>query len=119
MRRSRANRAANRGRVFSLKTARATALCGALLVLVGGCATPLTKAECNDLLNRYTEMLVAQEQRRATPREIERAKINARARAENDPRYEFVACSERVRRSQFECAMQAPDVDSLERCLTL
>lgn len=119
MRGSRANRAANRRRVFSLNAAGVTARCAALLALLSSCATPLTDVECNDLLNRYTEMLVTQQQRRATPRELEHAKINARTSAENDPRYEFVACSQRVRRSQFECAMQAPDVDALERCLTL
>jgi hypothetical protein len=110
--------------VFSLSAARSAGvasrlgLTAALMAVCTACGSAPTEAECNELLARYTELLVVQEQRRPSPREIERAKLRAQDLAARDERYPLAECPN-IRRSQLQCAMQAPDVDAMETCLTL
>jgi hypothetical protein len=80
-----------------------------------GCGRPLGDDECRQLLDRYTERLIASDRRDVTSAEQERIKLKVQSLAARDP--EFLRCSERVSRSEFDCAMSAPDVDSMERCL--
>ncbi len=89
------------------------------LVAVGGCATPLTDTECSALLDRYTERLVRDENPAANDQLIAEKQAAARQLARDDPRFEFDACASKVSRSQFECAMQANDVNSIEQCLVM
>jgi hypothetical protein len=91
----------------------------ALGALTASCAAPLEASECKQLLEHYTGLLVISEQRHASSGDIESAKFRARLVAESQPHFQFTSCSTEVRRAQFECAMNAPDVDALERCLTL
>jgi hypothetical protein len=85
--------------------------------LLAACQKPLSDTECERLLYRYTEMLVREEQPSATPEEIAHAVEQARRAAAEDPRFEMAECPQRVPRRQFECAMNAPSVDAVERCL--
>lgn len=91
----------------------------ALALLGVACRSPLTEGECDQLLDRYTEKLMLDENPKATPATIVEKQAAARLLARQDPVFEFSACARKVGRSQFECAMQAGDVDSIERCLTL
>jgi hypothetical protein len=88
-----------------------------VLLAVVGCGKPLTDAECKRLLDRYTERLVREEDPQATPEEVARALDEARRTAERDPRFEWSTCAARVRRTSYECAMNAGTVDEIERCL--
>ena len=80
-----------------------------------GCGRSPTPAECTALLDRYTEKLVGSDRPDVKPGELEKLKADARARASEDP--EFAACSRKVSRSQYECAMKAETVDRMEICL--
>lgn len=80
-----------------------------------GCAEPLTEAECVRMLDRYTELLIRSDRANAKAAEREKLKAEARAKASRDP--EFQRCPEAVSRRQYECAIDAPDVDGMERCL--
>jgi len=82
---------------------------------LAGCGRGPTPAECTALLDRYTEKLVGSDRPDVKPGELEKLKADARARAAEDP--EFAACSHKLSRSQYECAMKAPTVDSMEICL--
>jgi len=84
-------------------------------LLAGGCAKPLSPDECGQLLDRYTELLVRQERRGVSDDEVERVKLSARLRASGSS--DFAECPAKVSRSQWECAMKAPSVDEVERCL--
>ena len=96
---------------------------GLLLVVVVGmgglgvtaCGRRPSPAECTALLDRYTEKLVGSDRPDVKPGELEKLKADARARAAEDP--EFAACSRKVSRSQYECAMKAETVDRMEICL--
>lgn len=95
-----------------LRLTAAAALC---LSLSTGCGRPLDPVECNQLLDHYTELLVRQERRGISDDDVERAKQSARSKAAGSP--EFAKCSSKVSRRQWECAIKAPSVDEVERCL--
>lgn len=86
-----------------------------LASLLGGCGRPLDAGECNQLLDHYTELLVRQERRGVSDDEVERSKQSARLKAAGSS--EFSKCATKVSRRQWECAMKAPSVDEVERCL--
>lgn len=85
------------------------------VALLAGCGKRLDADECNQLLDHYTELLVRQKRRGVTDEEVERTKAAARLRAAGSS--DFAQCSNEVSRSQWECAMKAPSVDEVERCL--
>jgi hypothetical protein len=93
--------------------------CLTCLTLLGlgitACGRRPTPVECTALLDRYTEKLVGSDRPDVKPGELEQLKAAARARAAEDP--EFAACSRKVSRSQYECAMKAETVDRMEICL--
>jgi hypothetical protein len=82
---------------------------------LGGCAKPLTQTECAALLDRYTELLVRSDREGTSAGELLKLQEAARERAVRDP--DFQACSSRVSRRAFECAMAAENVDRLEQCM--
>lgn len=85
------------------------------LLGLSGCGKPLDQAECDALLERYTELLVRSDRPDTTEAELLKLKAAARARAAEDRA--FKQCSSRVSRRAFECAMAADHVDRLEQCL--
>lgn len=89
------------------------------LLLLLGCGRPLDAQECALLLDRYTEKLIRNERPQASIQFIHDKQREARELAKRDAQYEFEACPSKVSRRQYQCAMQAPDVDEMERCLTL
>jgi hypothetical protein len=84
---------------------------------LSACQKPLEIVECRRLLDRYTEMLVREEEPTATPERIAHALEQARRAADKDVRFEMAECPRRVPRRSFVCAMSAPSVDAIERCL--
>lgn len=88
-------------------------------VFAAGCGKRLSPSECESLLDHYTARLVLSETPEASPFLVAEKQKQARELAQREPRFEFEECDDRVSRRQFECAMAAPDVDSIERCLTL
>lgn len=89
-----------------------TAACAAL-----ACGRPLDDEECRRLLDRYTELLVKEEEPGAGPERVAHQQTEARSVAREDPRFEFSTCSRHVSRHSYDCAMTAPSVDAVEQCL--
>lgn len=83
--------------------------------LLVGCGQSVTEAECQELLDRYTDKQIDQARPSTTRAERMRLLRAARERAVLDP--EFRACPERLTRHQFDCAMTAHNADQIERCL--
>jgi hypothetical protein len=88
-------------------------VCG--LLSVGACGKPPTHDECDALLDHYVELLVNSDRPGTSAADLHKLKLQAREKAKLDP--EFAACSDRVSRRAFECAMSAPNADVLEQCL--
>ena len=87
----------------------------ALSVLLPGCGKPLSHAECSELLDHYVDLLAHADQPDAGAATLLHLQVQARAKAARDP--SFSQCAAHVSRSQWQCAMKAPDADTLERCL--
>ena len=92
---------------------------GATAFLGAGCSKPLSEDECDRLLDHYTEHLLRSEHRQVTPEVIVAKQAEARDLARSDPHFEFYSCADEVSREQFECAILAPSIDAIERCLVL
>ena len=100
--------------------ARSARLTAALLLansalLLAGCGKPPSHDECDALLEHYVELLVNSDRPGTSAADLHKLQGQAREKAKSDP--EFAACSERVSRRAFECAMSAPNADVLEQCL--
>ena len=76
-------------------------------------------AECTRLLDHYTELLIRQERPEASPEQVARKQEEARALGRRETLFEVGECEKHVSRRQYECAMAAPTVDDVERCLVL
>ncbi len=79
------------------------------------CARPLSADECNQLLDHYTGLLARSNNSKAHPGQVEELMAKARRKAARDP--EFSQCAAKVSRRQWTCAMKAPTVDAVEKCL--
>ena len=101
----------------STKARAALGLCAWLAIAATGCEKPLGEEECLQLLDRYTEFLVREEDPKATPQQVAHGQEAARTAARTNPAFEFSTCSRKVRRRSYECAMTATGVDAIERCL--
>ncbi len=93
----------------------AAAIAIVLPLLSSGCARPLSHDECSQLLDHYVDLLARSDRPDIKAGELLHLQVKARAEAARDPA--FASCPSHVSRSQWKCAMKAPDADSLERCL--
>jgi hypothetical protein len=84
---------------------------------VGACGRPVAEDECRTLIERYTELLVKEEEPAASPERVARVQTEVHAAAEKNPQFQLAECSKKVSRRNYECAMQAGSVDAIERCL--
>lgn len=88
-----------------------------LAMLVAGCAPgrPVTRDECDRLLERYAEQLARIERPKLPSSEQQRLLGEVRAgAAAHRP---FLACTAEVSREQMDCALGAFHPDEIERCL--
>ena len=90
------------------------ALLGSVL-LFAACGKPPSHEECDALLEHYVELLAHSDRPGTNAAELHKLQIQAREKAKDDP--EFRACSERVSRRAYDCAMNASNPDLLEQCL--
>jgi hypothetical protein len=103
--------------VLPLNWCRKGCLACAALGAAVSCQQPLTAADCGTLLDRYVELLLNSDRRDTTAAERFQMREQTRHKAASDP--EFRECPRKVTRAQFECAMQALNVDDMERCLVI
>ena len=99
--------------------ARCASLWVAALVTLPGCGKKLQLTECQALLGRYTELLVREENPGVTAEQVDGRVREAHRAAVDLEVFEFERCPDEVKRRQFDCAMEAPNVDGIERCLIL
>jgi hypothetical protein len=99
-------------------SAPATAFGAAVVATVlSGCGRPVAEEECRTLIERYSELLLKEEEPGANPERVARVQTEARTLAEKSPAFELSSCTKKVSRRSYECAMHAPSVDAIERCL--
>lgn len=91
------------------------ALCLFAILPITACASSLTPAECDHLLEHYVELLVRSDRPDVSGEELGRMKREARRKGASDPH--FRSCTREVSRKQYECAVAADSADKLEQCM--
>ena len=74
-----------------------------------------TVQQCHALVDRYVEQSLLQRDEKLRPEEL--ASAVERARGTPDHAHDAEECVHRLTRAQVGCAVAAPNVDQLERCL--
>jgi hypothetical protein len=98
-----------------LRRLRASPFVLVLATLPVGCARHATATECSALLDRYVELLVREQDPKASDAEIAKQKGLTREKASHDA--SFASCPKEVSSRELGCAMGAPNVDEFEKCL--
>jgi len=80
-----------------------------------GCERRATPEECRDLLGHYVTMLVREQNPDLSDHDLEAQVDKTRERAAAEP--SFRDCPRQIDLSELRCAMAAPNVDTLERCI--
>jgi hypothetical protein len=81
----------------------------------GACRPRATATQCDRLLDRYAQLVVTEKFPDASADliRLERERERNEARADDA----FKNCSSEVSQQEFDCAMRAPNANSLEKCL--
>ncbi len=80
-----------------------------------GCKPKASTGECDQLLDRYAELVVTERFADAGVDQIKTEREREKSEARGDDA--FKNCSSEVSHAEFECAMRAPNADALEKCL--
>jgi hypothetical protein len=82
---------------------------------LGSCVRHATASECSALLDRYVELLVREQDPKASDVEVARQKQLTREKASHDA--SFASCPKEVSSRALGCAMGSGNVDEFEKCL--
>ena len=96
---------------------RSLPLCVVALALAStmGCKPKASGAQCDQLLERYAQLVVMERFADASADQIKTEREREKSEARGDDA--FKNCSSEVSQLELECAMQAPSADALEKCL--
>lgn len=93
----------------------AVALAGIASLGPCGCKAKATASQCDQLLDRYAQLVVTEKYPDASATDIEAERVRERNEARGDDA--FKNCSSEVSRAEFECAMKASGADAFLKCL--
>ncbi len=93
----------------------AAAVVVAAAALGTACKPKATAAQCDQLVERYAQLVVTERIADASPEQIRDEQQREKTEARGDDA--FKNCSSEVSQLEFECAMRAPNADALEKCL--
>jgi hypothetical protein len=80
-----------------------------------GCKAKVSGAQCDQLLDRYAQLVVTEKYPDASAAQIEAERGRERSEARGDDA--FKNCSSEVSRAEFECAMKAATAEAFLKCL--
>jgi hypothetical protein len=87
----------------------------AALTSGAGCKPKASASECDQLLDRYAELVVTEHFADAGADQLKTEREREKSEARGDDA--FKNCSSEVSRVELDCAMRAPNADALEKCL--
>jgi hypothetical protein len=97
----------------------ALAAVAALAALAGGattgCAKKASQRQCDQLLDRFAELVVKEQLADAGAAEIAKERERERGEAQADPT--FTNCTSEVQVSEADCAMKASTSEGMIKCL--
>ena len=96
---------------------RTSPLCVIALALVSvvSCKPKATGAQCDQLLERYAQLVVTERFADASADQIKAEREREKSEARGDDA--FKNCSSEVSQTEFDCAMRAQSADAVEKCL--
>lgn len=80
-----------------------------------GCKPKATPTQCDQLIERYAEIVVKEKYPDASAESIKAAQEQVKDEARGDD--SFKNCSSEVSRAEFDCSMRAATADAFEKCL--
>lgn len=83
--------------------------------LASSCKPKVSPGQCDELVERYAHLVVTEKYPDASAAQIDREQQREKAEARSDDALKN--CSSEVSRTEFECAMHAPNADAFEKCL--
>lgn len=86
----------------------------ACLTLVS-CKERVSRAQCDELLSRFAELVVREKLPTATPDAVRAEQLREREEAARDDN--FKNCTTELRVAEYRCAMAATTADALIKCL--
>lgn len=86
-----------------------------VLTFAVGCKAKASATQCDQLLDRYAQLVVTERTADASAAQIRAERDREKSEARGDDA--FKNCSSEVSQAEFECAMRAPTADALEKCL--
>ena len=101
-------------------TRRLPLIAGALLawlacLAVASCKERVSRAQCDELLSRFAELVVTEKLPAATPDAVRAEQAREREEAARDDN--FKNCTTELRVEEYRCAMAAKTADALIKCL--
>jgi hypothetical protein len=97
------------------RTLAAAALIASPVASAAGCKAKANASECDDLLERYAQLVVTERYPDASAAQIKTFHDQEKREALGDDA--FKNCSSEVSQREFGCAMNAPTADAFEKCL--
>jgi hypothetical protein len=91
------------------------ATAGLVATAAPGCKAKASRTECDQLLERYAQLVVTERYPDASAAQVEAFHQQEKREALGDDN--FKNCSSEVSKSEFDCAMKAPTADTFEKCL--
>lgn len=88
---------------------------GAACAFAAGCKPKASSAQCDQLLERYARLVVVERHPDASAADVRAEQEREKREALGDD--SFKNCSSEVSRTEFDCAMRAPNADAFEKCL--
>ena len=82
---------------------------------VTGCKERVSKAQCDELLGRFAELVVKEKLKTAPPDVIRAEQAREREEAARDDN--FKNCTTELRQEEYRCAMKATTAEALIKCL--
>jgi hypothetical protein len=93
----------------------AALLACAACAAAAGCKPKASAAQCDQLLERYAQLVVTERFPDASAATIHAEQDREKREARGDDA--FKNCSSEVSQAELECAMRAPNADAFEKCL--
>ena len=91
---------------------RAWAALAGVGVLAAGCRPKATAGECDELLDRYAQLVVTEQFPDASAQQVKTERDRERSEARADDA--FKNCSSEVGRAELQCSMHAPNANAFE-----
>jgi len=110
-----APRRARSARSYATAATTGAVLAALVGAVSGGCKERVTRAQCDEVLTRFAELVVKEKSPKASAEVIKAEQTRERDEAARDDN--FKNCTTELRADEYRCAMAATTAEGLIKCL--